>query len=468
MSVSQTKPLKVLIVGGGLGGLTMAILLEKASIDYEVYERNTAPRSLGSATSLTPNIMPAFEQLGLLDGLRQISKKSMNIQIFKEPVTGSEGDLIQVGETDVSAYEEVCGYHSLIMSRPDLHAFLLSQIPADKIRFGKRVLSISQDDDNGVLIRTSDGKTHEGDILIGCDGAYSGVRQSLYERMASEGILPNSDAEEMKVCHMSILGTTEPMDPQERPAIANVESCAHAIIGHNKPHSWRYFTVPGNRVCWRVDVQLESKSFVHSDAFKNSEWGSESSSSIEDDWRAFKLPIGGTIGELINSTPPELVSKVMLEEKLYTTWYHRRTVLIGDACHKMLPNAGRGAINAMMDAVILANALYEIAEEPTKHNIHAAFKEYYKERYAYAKTELESSQQAAKLLAGQTWTDSMMRKVVFNYMPSTFQRMVFTKALAYRPQISFLPRVENRGTGAAVSQKESKRYQREMEKVRSD
>jgi hypothetical protein len=69
---------------------------------------------------------------------------------------------------------------------------------------------------------------------------------------------------------------------------------------------------------------------VHSDAFKNSEWGSESSSSIEDDWRAFKLPIGGTIGDLINSTPPELVSKVMLEEKLYTTWYHRRTVLMGD------------------------------------------------------------------------------------------------------------------------------------------
>jgi hypothetical protein len=62
----------------------------------------------------------------------------------------------------------------------------------------------------------------------------------------------------------------------------------------------------------------------------------------------------------------------------------------------------------------------------------------------------------------------MMRKVVFNYMPSTFQRMIFTKTLAYRPQISFLPRVENRGTGAAVAQKESKRYQREMEKARSD
>jgi hypothetical protein len=79
-----------------------------------------------------------------------------------------------------------------------------------------------------------------------------------------------------------------------------------------------------------VDVQLDSKSFTHSDAFKNSEWGSESSGSIEDDWRGFRVPIGGTIGGLIDATPREAVSKVMLEEKLYTTWYHCRTVLMGD------------------------------------------------------------------------------------------------------------------------------------------
>lgn len=69
---------------------------------------------------------------------------------------------------------------------------------------------------------------------------------------------------------------------------------------------------------------------MHNDTFKNSEWGSESSGSIEDDWRTFKVPIGGTIGDFINATPPDAVSKVMLEEKLYSTWHYRRTVLIGD------------------------------------------------------------------------------------------------------------------------------------------
>lgn len=60
-----------------------------------------------------------------------------------------------------------------------------------------------------------------------------------------------------------------------------------------------------------------------------------------------------------------------------------------------------------------------------------------------------------------------MRKVVFNYMPALFQRIIYTKTLAYRPQASFLPRIESRGTGAADPQKESKRYQRELGKVKS-
>jgi 2-polyprenyl-6-methoxyphenol hydroxylase-like FAD-dependent oxidoreductase len=48
----------------------------------------------------------------------------------------------------------------------------------------------------------------------------------------------------------------------------------------------------------------------------------------------------GTVGELIDSTPNDRVSKVMLESKLFKTWHHERTVLIGDACHKVLPFAG--------------------------------------------------------------------------------------------------------------------------------
>ncbi|KAF9107733.1 hypothetical protein BGX27_008628 [Mortierella sp. AM989] len=226
--------------------------------------------------------------------------------------------------------------------------------------------------------------------------------------------------------------------------------------------NWRYFSVPGNRICWRVDVQLESKSYDKSSAFRNSEWGSESTSSIHDALRSFKLPIGTTgkyftIGNMIDSTESENISKVILEEKLYTTWYHRRTVLIGDACHKMLPNAGKGAVTAMMDAVALANAIYEIADNATPENILSAFRSYYRERYDSSKKDLISSQSAAKLLAGQTWKDSMRRKLMFKMAP--FPYKLKAKTLANRPQATFLPKVKNRGTGFIKLQKESIRYQ---------
>ncbi|KAF8982393.1 hypothetical protein BGZ46_001355 [Entomortierella lignicola] len=455
---------KVLIVGAGLGGLTLANLLEKANIDYEVYERSTSLRALGSATSLSSNVLPMLEQIGLYEDLKAIWKETPHASIYNET---ENGDLNLSWRSESIAFEEISGYPVALMSRPDLHSVLMSHIPSHKIHLGKKVLSISQSEETGVLIRTSDGMTHEGDILVGSDGAYSGVRQSLLKQMADEKLLPKSDEGDLKICHMSVLGTTKSIDTSIMPE--SKDGRTFHVIGYNKPHTWRCFEVPGNRVCWRVDIQVGSDSSANSDAFKNFDWGTESNDSIQKDWHSFKVPLGVdesflTIEDLINATEKENITKVTLEEKLYTTWYHRRTVLMGDSCHKMLPNAARGAINAMLDAVILANAIYEIADNATYDNIQSAFKEYYDERFPLAKADLASSQKMARLIAGQTWVDNLMRKVVFNVFPSFTMRISILKSLAYRPQASFLPKIAYRGTGKVEPQRESKRYLREMAK----
>ncbi|KAF9408788.1 hypothetical protein BGZ76_005789, partial [Entomortierella beljakovae] len=98
---------------------------------------------------------------------------------------------------------------------------------------------------------------------------------------------------------------------------------------------WRHFIVPENRICWRVDVQLHNATFDQTDGFRNSDWGSDSTGFIKEEWRNFLLPAGpegGTvsIGYLIDNTEPENITKVLLEEKLYTTWHHGRIVLMGD------------------------------------------------------------------------------------------------------------------------------------------
>ncbi|KAF9161296.1 hypothetical protein BGX21_002720 [Mortierella sp. AD011] len=410
--------LKIITAGAGLGGLTLAIPLEKASIDYEILERATTLKPLGSATGLAPNVMPLLEQLGLLDELKEISLESMGSGIYREFPDGESHELLS--KSDFSALRSLSVYASIVMSRPNLHAVLLSHIPSHKIHLRKRVQSMLQSDESGVLVRTSDGSTYECDISVGSDGAYSGVRQLLYSLMKNGGSLPSSDGEDMKVCQMSILGTTNFIDPSIVPLSKDGLSRCDHILGYKKPHS--------------------------SDAFKNSEWGSESSDSIEEDWRAFKFPLGPdnsyiTIGDLINSTESDNVTKVILEEKLYITWHRGRTVLMGD-----------GAVNAMLDAVILANSLYEIAKGVTCSNIRSAFKEYYDERFPHAKAELESSKKMASLVSGQT--DGIMRKIALNLMPSSVMNRMFVKTLAYRPQANFLPKVEYRGSGRVDPQKE--------------
>ncbi|KAF9367479.1 hypothetical protein BGX21_007347, partial [Mortierella sp. AD011] len=92
-------------------------------------------------------------------------------------------------------------------------------------------------------------------------------------------------------------------------------------------------TLPDNQISWGFGVQLSESSLkeVHS---KNSEWAPEVMDTTLDRYRDFPCPLGGTMGELFDATPKDLISKVFIEEKMFKTCYNSRSVLIGDAWHK--------------------------------------------------------------------------------------------------------------------------------------
>ncbi|KAF9201056.1 hypothetical protein BGZ59_002933, partial [Podila verticillata] len=62
----------------------------------------------------------------------------------------------------------------------------------------------------GVMVRTSDGMIHEGEILVGDDGAYSTVRQNIYEKLDKIGQLPISDAKPLPFRYIGLVGRTTP------------------------------------------------------------------------------------------------------------------------------------------------------------------------------------------------------------------------------------------------------------------
>ncbi|KAK3847062.1 MAG: hypothetical protein J3R72DRAFT_209940 [Linnemannia gamsii] len=447
--IGDDKNLHVMIVGAGLAGLLLAILLDKAGISYQVYERAEEVKSLGGVMSLNAGIFPALEQLGLYEELLEVSLPVMNgFNIYNGNLS-----LIASVKAEIA---EVIGYGRIVFSRADFYDLILSKVPREKIHFNKKVVSL-EDDNDGITIRCADGTTYQGGILVGADGAYSGVRQALYKRMDMAGTLPSSDTDELSKGFICMVGTTDPLDPSKYPGVDDKSAHCNQIIGNGNNYSWSAFSVPGNRICWNVILQLATVEDATEHKFKNSEWGGDSSDPMIKEVRDFPIPFGGSLGDLIDATPRDNISRVFLEDKLFDTWHHGRTVLIGDACHKLLPSAGLGAVTSMQDAVVLANNLYEM-KDLSSDSINEALDTFKEERYSRVKEQFMASRTSAKLIYGQSLFERLLRILVFNWLPESVKLKESVKGVECRPQVSFLPQVPNRGTGLVLPQRSSQRY----------
>ncbi|KAF9401255.1 hypothetical protein BGX21_002222 [Mortierella sp. AD011] len=368
--------LNVLIVGAGLGGLTLGVLLEQAGISFKILEKHAGELTpLGSSISLNQSIQPLFEQLGMLSELEAISKPISSMTFLKESMS-------KIGSLDL--YSDSVR----IMDRPSLYRLLLSRIPPERIITGKRVCDIEQSY-NGVLVRCSDTSSFQADILVGADGAYS---------------------------------------------------------------SWWLIPLNKNRVAWRVTYNLSTTQIRQEHHIRSSDWGPTQVEEMANACRGFPCPYGGTLADLIDKTPVDKISKVLLEEKFFETWHYGRTVLLGDACHK-------GAAQAMLDAVSLANHLYEIPSK-SPQDIQATFESYYKERVAHGKAAVQGSRQMGKLSGGHKWTEAVARSMFLNVIPNKVQQSMIDKMLSHRPQAIFLPFVEDRGEFKAKVQTQSRRVRK--------
>ncbi|GJJ68682.1 hypothetical protein EMPS_01028 [Entomortierella parvispora] len=452
---SDGKNPHVMIVGAGLAGLLLAILLDKAGIPHKIFERASSVKPLGSIMSLSANILGAIEQIGLLDELKAISFPAGDSNVMYE-------DMKVIATTNNNNTSSEIGYDFLNFARPKFHQLLLSKIPAERIHYSKKVMSMIQNKE-GVMIRCADGTTYHGDILVGADGAHSGVRQGLYKSLQEQDLLPASDATDMSKGFLALVGTTDPLDPEQYPFLKNQVSALSQVIGRGTSFSWTEFNMPENRICWVIISQIASVAEFEKIKFRNSEWGPESNSEFIDQVKDFKVPGGGTLGNLINATPAANISRVFLEEKLFETWSHGRTVLIGDAAHKMLPSAGQGAVCALQDAVILANCLYDL-ESLDRDAIHSACLDYKEQRYHYVAEMYGKSNLIAVILHGQTLMERIIRHVILNWVPESLKLKEIRKGAAYRPMVTFLPPIPKRGNIDLLPQKPSARYEREQKK----
>ncbi|KAF9405305.1 hypothetical protein BGZ76_006606, partial [Entomortierella beljakovae] len=283
---SSDRPF-VLIVGAGIGGIMMALLLEQIDIPYHVFERASEVKPLGSAISFGGSLLTVLEQLGIYHDLKKVAKEFDDLFFY-------DGDGQKIGDMSIAGNLEITGYRSLAFSRPEFYEILRKRVPESKISFKKKILKTVEKDDK-VIIHCSDNTIYSGDVLIGADGAYSGVRQSMYKQMEKQEILPKSDLEGFSIGYNVIVGVTQPCDPEKYPSLKEEFSRLNQIVYDGNSNCY-IFTLPNNRLSWGFGTQLPHK-ILKDMHFRNSEWNAEASESTLSPFRDFPNPLGGTMGE---------------------------------------------------------------------------------------------------------------------------------------------------------------------------
>src|SRR3954471_9950785 len=169
--------MRVLIAGGGIGGLTAALALLRHGIDVEVYEQAAELKEVGAGVQLAANGTRVLYALGIGEELEALSCEAQGKEI-RHWQTGETWKLFDLGPVSIERY----GAPYFTVYRPDLLEVLaraLRSAKPDALHLGARCRSLVQEDDSATLELES-GATVHGDALIGADGVHSRIRQSLF------------------------------------------------------------------------------------------------------------------------------------------------------------------------------------------------------------------------------------------------------------------------------------------------
>jgi 2-polyprenyl-6-methoxyphenol hydroxylase-like FAD-dependent oxidoreductase len=323
----------VAIVGGGIGGLALALGLHQRGLDCDVYESVREVREIGVGITLLPHAMTELAALGLqapleaagIENLESVFFNRWGQFIYREPRGRHAG--YQVPEV---------GIH-----RGKLHRILLeavrSRIGADRVHLDHRGVGIEQDGE-GVTIAFEDSQGQalapvRADVVIACDGVNSALRRQFYpdEQVAFAGI----NTWRGVTVHKPILsgksylriGSIETGKMVIYPIADNVDGQGNQLIN------------------WVAELQREGAPM--------NDWNKAGDAGefveVVRDWRFDWLDVPALIAGASQSFEYPMVDKDPVPR-----WTFGRLTLLGDAAHPMYPRGSNGSAQALIDARTLA------------------------------------------------------------------------------------------------------------------
>ena len=305
---------RILVVGGGIGGLAAALALEQQHLEVIVCEQSPKLSEIGAGIGLAPNAIKALRALGLENKINALTWE-LEFAIVRSWKSGREISRAYQGD-----YRERFGAPSATVHRADLLDVLAGALQSTDIRLGQRCVAVEARN-GGAAARFADGSEIEADIVVGADGIHSKVRKSLF----------GADVPRFTGC-ICFRG----MAPAEAvPRDINTADVTLWMGPHG--HVVHYLVRRGEL--------LNIVAHIDSDAWTEESWTRECNVSEVINtyarWnsaltRVFPSSVRWYKWALYDRDPPE-------------RWSKGRATLLGDSAHAMLPYLGQGAAMAIED-----------------------------------------------------------------------------------------------------------------------
>ena len=351
------RDLRVLIVGGGVGGMSTAIALRKLNHQVDLVDIDPNWRVYGAGITVTGPSLRAFKQLGILEDVMRVGSCTWATRFYTQ-----QGEL--VGENSPPDTSDITKATGGIM-RPALHKILSEKTLASgaHVRLGLTVENIKVSGSTSEVL-FSDGSTGRYQLIVGADGAFSKVRQQ---------ILPNAPRPKFtgQGCWQLVAKRPSEMDYVEMYMGVKMKAGLNPV---SATHMYMFLLehVPDNPYIEDQDLAPRLSGLMSQ--------------------------FGGNIGAIANELTPESQINYRPLESVFLNapWHRGNTLLIGDAAHATTPHLASGAGMAVEDGLVLADVL-EAAD-----SLDAAFAAFMKRRFERCRTVVETSVRIGELeMAGQ-------------------------------------------------------------------
>lgn len=383
----------VVIVGGGIGGMTLAACLSKRGVRARVIERAEGVSELGTGLGLWANATRVLVALGLGE---QLEAAAQRIACFS--ITTGGGESLRDIVVDEVAGELGELIPLALMHRTELLELIASVVDPAQIMYGATCVEVIQDE-SCATVRLEGGEEIKERVVVGADGLWSRVRASVHGERA-----PDYAGEP---CWRGVVSLDALPDPARFDMHRLVE-----VQGDGKRVG--ICPIVGDRICWWATHPAEQGATVIPEgerhAFLAERFGG---------W-AWGVP------ELIAHTRAEdMLCHDLFDRPTLHVWSEGFVTLLGDAAHPMTPNLGQGACMAIEDAAMLGELL------STDLPIAEALHRYERERRRRSAEVVRQSRRWGKVGQWRNPIAQPLRELLHSKTPDAVVRAIFQRLISY-------------------------------------